>query len=480
MHKYLNNILRSESNRFIKDCIKKLISLNIPRLNSQGIRRNIVCERILHEYPPTYLQEPIRPSEIFKDYNKDDENSKNSTKKDKFALYFHIPFCRNKCAFCCYRKIIGETKELIERYVRSMITEIKLISKLNHFKGREVDSIHFGGGTPTVLSNKHIESIMVTVKDNFRINGDIETTIETTPKEIDNKKLECLKKLGFNRISIGVQSFSDKVLQKSGREYRFSDVSRSFKIIKEKGIDNINMDFIYGMAFQTYKTWEKTLSKIEEIKPDSVCAYGFMDDKNNTIMTKEFSNNFPEEEERLLMYVMFVEKMISLGYIQVSPYQFIRSIEKQYQHQEHKSQNKEIYALGISGHSYVNYCDFHNTQDIKEYIQMLYNKKLPISIGKILISQKDKMRRDIIFGLQKRSGITDGDRGFDKKKFYENYHISASDIFKKELERLSDIGLIKEDDRFINLTYQGMIYPTEACRFFYKEEDKKALARLNL
>lgn len=451
---------------------KILLSLNLPGLKKKGIKRIAFQYEMFNQYPPHFLLKTISEKEIFSDGNLLEQKEE----KEPFALYVHLPFCVKKCTFCFYFSISNCRKKYIENYLSYLKKEIKLLSKKRYLQLRKVSSIYWGGGTPTLLEERQITALMGYLKDNFEIMPNAEITCETTPEAAKMRKIECLLKNGFNRLSIGVQVFNDDLLKSYGRLYTSKKAIDVFKMSQMVGFRHINIDLMFGLAGQSPSIWKKSLEITEDLMPTNVTTYPFLDTRDVSVMSKKSKEHLPSEEERLLMHTMAIERFVDSGYVQICPYQFISSWEYPYRQQEHKAKSSEIYALGVSGHSFINNVDFHNCRSLPNYYQILEKGRLPIERGRKL-NIKEQMIRFVVMGLQKTSGINREKGGVDKALFQRMFGLSVNEIFKKELEVLKNIGLISESGRYIHLTYLGLLYPQETSLFFYLKKDKKKISQ---
>jgi len=225
-----------------------------------------------------------------------------------------------------------------DKYVSGIKKESKLFLKKKHFKSRIVTSVYWGGGTPTLLNESQISDLAHYLRDNFEISSDAEISCETTPEETGMKKLECLLKNGFNRLSIGVQSFDNNPYK---RLHTGQDSIDAFKMSRKAGFNHINIDLLFGLSGQNLQNWGRSLEIAYGLRPANVTAYPFsyVNAFGESIVPKGARTNLPCEEERLLMHVMAIEKFAGGGYIQINPYQFISSWKYFFRQQEYKTKN---------------------------------------------------------------------------------------------------------------------------------------------
>ncbi|TAM36006.1 coproporphyrinogen III oxidase family protein [bacterium] len=449
-------------------------SLNVDVLNKAGIARSRLQFELFNQYPPIYLLRPIKnPEEIFSS----DNDPRPSGMSRPLALYVHIPFCLKKCTFCCFFSIDKWADGYINRYLRYLEKEICLLSKKEHFKKSRINSVHFGGGTPTLLNKRQLFRLTNVIRRNFCVAADAEFTFETTPESLNREKLEYFRESGFNRLSIGIQTFDNHLLRSHKRLYTAKQAVRAFKLSRRSGFSKINIDLLFGLTGQDLASWDESLKIAADLGPANVTAYPFMGCFTRNDIRKAFNNFQDEGNQRLLMHIMAIEKFTGLGYIQVTPYQFIRTPEYSFKQQEHKSKSGQIHAFGVTGHSFLNNVEYHNHHTLKGYEDMLLNNIIPIERGRHL-SRKEQMIRFAIYNLQKRAGVNRKDGGIDKAVFAERFGVPLESEFSAKLRRLLGLGLIKDTGRYIRLSYLGILYHTEVCQLFYLKKDREEITRL--
>jgi len=312
------------------------------------------------------------------------------------------------------------------------------------------------------------------LRNNFSIIPAAELIFEATPESLTPDKIECFLRNGFNRLSIGIQTFNNDLLKAYNRVFTRQEAIENFISCQSAGFSHINIDFMHGLAGQTINTYLDTLKVAAELRPTNVTYYLFSDSMRRSRMSRHPSGRFPSEEERVLMHVMSMEHFLEAGYIQITPYQFITSWNHPYAHQEHKARNGEIHALGITGHSFFNNCDYHNHWSIENYKRALDNNQLPVKKGRYL-NKKEQMIRFIVYGLQKTSGLNREDGGVNRAIFKERFGISIEDAFRDTLEELEKLGLILNSADYLRLSYKGLLYSAETSLFFYLTKDREKI-----
>ena len=244
------------------------------------------------------------------------------TTNRSLGIYVHIPFCIRKCPYCGFHsKAVGSpldksTANETEVYIKGIIAEIQRLSEM-YSPERTVDSIFIGGGTPSILEPDQIGHIIEAVKDNFDVSGDVEITMEANPGTLGSKeRIAGFKKGGINRLSLGVQSFDDEVLTFLGRIHTSKEAEQGILDAREAGIENLNLDLMFGIPGQSMAVWEGTLSKALELKPDHISFYSLQLEEGTPFLERFEAGEFKELSDALdrEMYHFAIKKLKDAGY----------------------------------------------------------------------------------------------------------------------------------------------------------------------
>ncbi len=358
------------------------------------------------------------------------------------GLYIHIPFCKKKCNYCDFVSLSSCDKKIINSYLNSLIKEIKLNGRI--YNQKRFTSIYFGGGTPSLLDAEQLNNLLLTIYNHFDICDNSEITIEVNPKTLDYKKAYLLKKAGFNRVSLGIQSTYDNLLKDMGRVHNSKDAFDCINDLKKANFKNINVDLIYGLPKQTNEIWKNTLKKIMEFEIFHLAAYG-LKIEDNTYWGKKYKNGeliLPAEEEVCEMY-MFTEsysKKFNFEHYEISNWSKpgFESI-----HNKTYWLNNEYIGLGLNASSHLEDIRYKNTPSINKYIKMLENNKIPIIEYKYL-NMEDKMTETMIMGLRLKTGV-------NKYLFKNRFGCLPEDVYGNKINKLLKKGLIKVDSKSIAL-----------------------------
>lgn len=189
------------------------------------------------------------------------------------GLYIHIPFCRQKCLYCDFPSWAGK-EEQMQEYVDALTKEIK--NRSSEYADRKVVSVFFGGGTPTTLSIPMLEQLMQAVLENWDISEDAEITTEANPGTLDREMADALKKMGFNRLSMGVQAWQNRLLKELGRIHTIESFQENYQAVREAGFENVNTDLMFALPNQTMADWQETVKNIVTLEPEHISAYSLI------------------------------------------------------------------------------------------------------------------------------------------------------------------------------------------------------------
>ena len=352
----------------------------------------------------------------------------------KLGLYIHIPFCDKICNYCDFTAFQGANSK-IKEYVEALKKEIELKGNKDFL----IDSIFIGGGTPSFIDGKYIYDILEKLRENFTVLDNIEITIETNPKTFDEKKLEYYKKAKINRLSIGVQSFNDKILKELGRNHNSKEALESIELVKKFGFD-INLDLIFGYQSQTIDDILYDLEIVKNINPEHISYYALIIEEKTKFKSLQNAGklNFLDEEIERKMYHLIVEKLEEIGLNQYEVSNFAK-IGKESVHNKKYWNCKEYLGLGISSHSYLNDERFSNTVNLAKYIKELQNGSIPVDFREKLDVSTKKFEY-IIMNMRLKDGflISDYNSFFESDFLEENKKAVESGLENKVVEIKDD------------------------------------------
>ena len=352
----------------------------------------------------------------------------------RLGLYIHIPFCDKICNYCDFTAFQGANSKILE-YVNALKKEIQLKGNKNFF----IDSIFIGGGTPSFIDGKYIFEILEEVRENFTVLENIEISIETNPKTFDEKKLEFYKKAGINRLSIGVQSFNDKILKELGRNHNSKEVFESIELVRKFDFD-INLDLIFGYQKQSVEDILYDLEMVKKINPKHISYYSLIIEEKTKFKALQNAGklNFLDEDIERKMYHLIVENLEKIGLKQYEVSNFSKE-QKESVHNKKYWNCKEYLGMGVSSHSYFEDVRFSNTVNLSKYIKELENGNIPIDFSENL-NMATKKFEYIIMNMRLKEGflISDYNKLFNVNFLEENKKVVENAI-------KNDVVEIKED-----------------------------------
>lgn len=242
--------------------------------------------------------------------------------KIPLGIYIHVPFCRSKCEYCDFYSVTSKDSTLWDNYLDAICTHIRESGKLA--PEYVVDTIYFGGGTPTYFGADGMCTILDTVRKSFHVSRSAEITFEANPDSVSDRLLKKLRSEGFNRVSLGVQCDSDDILKKIGRPHSYEQAVNAVKRIRKFGFKNLSLDLMYGLPGQTLESWKKTLQNVLSLAPEHISCYGLKVEEGTPLYEyKEFCN-LADDDTQADMYVSAVNILKDHGYRQYEISNFCR------------------------------------------------------------------------------------------------------------------------------------------------------------
>ena len=346
------------------------------------------------------------------------------------SIYIHIPFCKRKCNYCAFISFTN-IENYEEKYINALCKELEEYKTSN-----KIETIYLGGGTPNILSIKSLEKIFSTINNNYKLSSNVEITMEINPALSNSSYLKELKNLGINRLSVGVQSFDDKILKILNRIHTSKETIKTLEIIKKAGFTNYSIDLMYGIFTQKLSDIKKELKIIKSLDLKHVSTYGLKIEEN-TPFEKFDKTNLPQEEECADMYTLISEELEKQGFIHYE----ISNYAKQGFESKHNLvywKNKEYFGFGSSAHGYLNKIRYKNSSNLEKYIENPLQKEIT-NINKT----QDIYEETVFLGLRLKQGIDLNEIknkfGIDlkakKKQIIQN--LIANDYASMENENLS-------------------------------------------
>jgi len=366
--------------------------------------------------------------------------------KNTIGLYIHIPFCRQKCLYCDFPSWAGKEGQM-QGYVDALTKEIE--NRAEEYADRKVISVFFGGGTPTTLSISMLEQLMRAVFANWDIAEDAEITTEANPGTLDREMAEALKKMGVNRLSMGVQAWQDRLLKSLGRIHNIAVFRENYQAVREAGFENVNTDLMFALPNQTMADWQETVRNIVAVSPEHISAYSLILEEGTPFYDKYEKGELEPAAEDLdrEMYHWAVEYLAEHGYEQYEISNFAKA-GRQSRHNRIYWQAEEYLGIGLGSHSFMDGERFHNIYDLKDYISADGDVSL-LKEDIEIISEEDALAEFMFLGLRLTEGVS-----FDR--FYARFGQEMKNIYGSQIAELVKDGLLEEDETGIRLTARGV------------------------
>ena len=301
----------------------------------------------------------------------------------KVGIYVHIPFCKHKCAYCNFYSIPESVsnENLIDEYEKAVIKHIgEYAAQLD---GYLIDTVYFGGGTPSYIGASRLINILDALKNNGHILLDSEITAEVNPGSVTRDELIRLKKAGFNRLSIGVQCSDDSILSTIGRQHTFEDAEETFNDARQAGFNNISVDIIFGLPSQDKESWAQTVAQVAGLKAEHISCYSLKIEEGMELFDYKDSPFLPGDDVQADMYLYAVEMLDRFGYRQYEISNFARrGFESK--HNMKYWLGEEYIGFGPGAHSYIGQCRYSFTEDVAEYAGQ-------VEMGKRILEHDEQM-----------------------------------------------------------------------------------------
>ncbi|MGY5267976.1 radical SAM family heme chaperone HemW [Clostridium thiosulfatireducens] len=361
------------------------------------------------------------------------------------GLYIHVPFCAQKCYYCDFNsyKINSNQKK---EYLINIEREMKFYK--DEFKDKCFDTVFFGGGTPSILTVDELQELVNNINENFNIKKDAEITIECNPGTINREKLEAMKKMGINRLSIGLQATQNYHLKSIGRIHTYEEFEKNYYDALDIGFENINIDLMYALPNQKTQEWKDTLDKIIKLNPSHISAYSLILEEGTKLyymyQNKEFE--LLDEDTDINMYNYTIDTLKRHGYNQYEISNYSKE-DLECKHNIIYWKCDKYLGLGPGASGFIGDTRYSNIEDICEYSKCIMQNIRPVS-EEIELTKKDKIEEFIFMGLRMNEGI-------NVDIFKERFDTDFYDIYQEVMDKLIKRELVRFDGKNISLTQKG-------------------------
>ncbi|NNE66539.1 MAG: radical SAM family heme chaperone HemW [Pyrinomonadaceae bacterium] len=372
------------------------------------------------------------------------------------GIYIHIPFCKSRCSYCDFATDIIQDEESVGRYTSAVVSEIEQSAHATS----QVNSIYFGGGTPSLLSVAQLKRIADEIDSVFKIDPDIEFTVEMNPATVTPEKLDGFRDAGVNRASFGVQTFDETALKLLARGHDAGDARQTYRMLRDTGFSNISFDMIAGLPNQTLENWERNLDEALEMNPEHLSLY-VLEIHQGTPLAEQIRTRrqpLPDEDLAGEMYSLMQEKLNKAGYVQYEISNFAKpGFEARHNNKYWKME--PVFGFGVSAHSFdgVNR-RWANYRDTNQYVTAIETGQTSVATYETL-EDKQLAGEFAFLNLRLIDGLNLG--------VYESrFGHSLIDAYKPELENLEKLDLIAISGNSVVLTRKGMLFSNEVFEVF--------------
>lgn len=362
----------------------------------------------------------------------------------KLGIYIHIPFCASRCAYCDFCSLAGQDR-LMPKYQDALLTHIRESSA--RIGGFYVDSVYFGGGTPSYYGAHRLCELFKALKDTGRVLKSAEVTVECNPDSSRLRSFKTLRAAGFNRISLGAQCANDDLLKLIGRRHRWKQVEQAVRDARKAGFDNLSLDLIYGLPSQTKSDWADTLAKALALHPEHLSCYGLKLEAGTPLFEYANSPLLPSDDEQADMYLYTVETLERYGYVQYEISNFALP-GRESRHNLKYWMRGDYLGLGCSAHSCIGNLRYSNTRDVHKYISGILGDKSIIDEYEN-ISGLEKAGEYIMLGLRTTRGIT--------RREYLSIYKSSFDPLENLLDTFVKSGWARRNGENWSFTSTGFL-----------------------
>lgn len=394
-----------------------------------------------------------------------------SYEKKRLGLYVHVPFCRSKCAYCDFFSVVPPNAELTERYVNALILHMQ--SYRRGARDYAPDTVYIGGGTPTSLEPDLLIRLIRAIRRNFSLVRGAEFTVEANPATVELNTLNRLRRLGVNRLSMGLQSANNRELAALSRIHRREDFEASFRLARRARIDNINVDLMFGIPYQTRDSLMKSLRYVVRLGPEHISLYDLILEPGTPLDRQRATLPFPNEDEEAEMYLMAVDFLAQNGYAQYEISNFARP-GYQCRHNLKYWNCDEYLGFGPSAYSYFNSNRFSFVRNIEAYMRGVEDleSRVGITVGSEEITGRAQMGEYVMLRLRLRDGIGLGE-------FRRRFGCDFTEMYGEKLGFYLKRGYMAKRGDSIFLTPAGMFVSNYILSDILSFADLNALSPAN-
>ena len=371
--------------------------------------------------------------------------------QNPLGIYVHIPFCRAKCSYCAFVSQVCDLS-VQHSYVAALCREIAAAG--GDFSV-PADTVFLGGGTPTLLPATDLTQILQAIRETFALTEDAEISLEANPGTVDVASLKLLRQAGFNRLSLGVQSFDDQVLRGIGRIHRAAEAAQAVGMSRSAGFENISMDLMFGLPLQSLNSWRETLARAVSLEPDHISAYGLKLEEQTPLALLVASGQaaLPAEREEEAMYDWLNEFLPQQGFSRYEISNYARP-GRECRHNLKYWRYQPYRGFGVAAHSFNGIARFANTEELSRYIARIEAGESAEEFRETL-DEPDRMAEYVFLALRTTAGLSAMD-------FEVQFRRSFTDYFAVAIAELKKSGMLTNEKEQWRLTEKGLKLSNQA------------------
>jgi putative oxygen-independent coproporphyrinogen III oxidase len=373
---------------------------------------------------------------------------KSAPEEKTLGLYIHIPFCVRKCDYCDFYSVPGRSDDRMDDYLTALNQH--LVESAPAAQSYLVDTVYFGGGTPSHFGGARLAAVLRTIRKNYRLTKDCEITMELNPDSTDKPLLNALRKAGVNRLSMGVQSADNGELTQIGRLHNFSQAEEAFELARDAGFQNISLDLIYGLPGQTMESWQQSVEKLLALAPEHLSCYGLKLEKGTPLYERQDSETMADDDTQADMYLWMVERLKKAGYAQYEISNFARP-GMESRHNRRYWLGEEYMGFGPSAHSYFGGRRYGFVRDLASYVQGVLHNGTLISESED-IPLREQAKEYIMLRMRTIEGV-------DGREYRNRYYMNFVPL-EERFHEYEEYGWAVCTDRRWHFTPSGFLLST--------------------
>lgn len=385
----------------------------------------------------------------------------NKSAEHKVSAYIHIPFCEHICYYCDFNKVFLEGQP-VDEYVEMLLKEMAIMMERRPVN--ELETLYVGGGTPTSLSAKQLDRLLSGAREILPFNEGKEFTVEANPGDLTREKLQVMKNYGVNRLSMGVQTFDNRLLKKIGRKHTAEDVYETMRFLEAENFSNVSIDLIYALPGQTLEGYLDTLERALALDLPHYSLYSLILENKTMFMNwvRQGRLQLPDQETETRM---FEETIAAMEKHQRRQYEISNFglAGHESQHNLMYWNNDHYFGFGAGASGYLDHTRYRNKGPIQHYLRPLREGELPV-LEREELSRKNQIEEEMFLGLRKKVGI-------EKQHFLQRYGQSIESLYQSVLDELvAEELLVNEEDR-VYLTQKGTFLGNNVFERFLLDKD---------